>query len=127
MFKLLLILSFIPSPSYGSLGRPPEPQGWVEMKSDGPVILTWTKAIETKSIEDAPTLMVQNFERNEKMQTFIKAKGLDKKGCFDVVEEGWKQTWCPRSSKVYVVLSRGEDSELLKLKETLKSWVLSHD
>jgi hypothetical protein len=127
MFKSFLILCFFTSQIFASTTRPLEPKGWVEMNSDGPVLLTWAKAPEKGSLEEAPTLMVQNFERDEKMQTFIKAKALDKKGCFDLTEEGWKQTWCPRSSKIFVILSRGEDSELPSLKEKLQTWVLSHD
>ena len=122
VFLLTLILSLS---AFAENVRPPAPEGWVEMISLDPVVLTWVKADPEKKLESVPTVMVQSFEKSDKIKSFIESKNYQ--DCFDVDSKEWKQTWCPKKEEVFVILTKGNAPDLNARKEQLKSWVLSHD
>ncbi len=125
MFKLTLFFILFSLTAVAETGRPAVPEGWVEMVSLEPVILTWVKADPEKKLEEVPTVMVQSFDRTEKINTFLEK--YKSQTCFDVDGNGWVQTWCPRSDEVFVLLSKGNAPDLAARKEQLKTWMLSHD
>jgi hypothetical protein len=127
MFKFLFMLTILSLNSYADDPHPHAPLPWVEIHSIQPVILTWVKALPDKDIEEVPTFMVQKFPKDEKFRKFLKAHKSDSSGCFNLSTKEWEQTWCERKYKVMSVLMRGQDKDSVKIKEQLKSWVLSHD
>lgn len=127
MFKLLFVLIILSLNSFADDPHPHAPSEWVEIHSIEPVILTWVKAIPDKEIEEVPTFIVQKFPKDEKFKKFLKEHKADASGCFNLTNKDWEQTWCERKHKVMTVLSRGQDKDSAKIKEQLKSWVLSHD
>lgn len=116
--------------SFNSFAEDPHPrplQGWVEMHSIEPVILTWVKAKPDKELEEVPTFMVQSFKKDEKFQKFINSQKADAQGCFKISTKDWHQTWCARKQNVLAILSRGDDRDSGKINQILRSWVLTHD
>lgn len=124
LFTILFILSFN---SFAEDVHPKPPEGWVEMHSIEPVILTWVKAIPEKGLEEVPSYMVQSFTRDEKFSKFLSSQKSDAKGCFEITTKEWKQTWCGRQKNVFVILGRGSDEDSAKAKEKLIKWALTHD
>ena len=127
MLRVFIILSFLSLSSFAEELRPHAPEGWVEMNSLSPVILTWAQAMPEKNLEDVPTLMIQTFKNNGKIKDFFQKQTVDKAGCFQIEAGGWKQTWCERKNEVFVILARGTSDDLKAHHEKLKAWVLTHD
>ena len=127
MLKVFIIFSFLSLSSFAEELRPHAPDGWVEMNSLSPVILTWTKAMPEKNLEEVPTLMIQTFKNEGKIKDFLQKQSPDKSGCSQIEAGGWKQTWCDKKDEAFVILSRGSPEDLKIHHENLKAWVLSHD
>lgn len=125
MLKSIFFLTFFVLAAHAESEHPAAPEGWVEMASLDPVVVTWVKADPSKKLAEVPTLMVQAHQRTEKIKSFLEKYSAEK--CFDVDGNGWKQTWCPKKDEVFVVLSKGNASDLAAGKEQLMKWVLSHD
>ena len=122
MYLLFVIL--VSTATFGkTLQRPSD---WAEMNSIGPVILTWVKAMPDKKLSEVPTIQVQQYTLQASLVKFIQEK-IDSDNCRQIEEDGWNQSWCLRKNKIMVILSRGENAELVEVKESVKSWVLSHD
>lgn len=127
MILVFIISGLLSLSSFAEELHPPVPDGWVEMNSIEPVILTWVKAMPEKNLEEVPTLMVQQFKNENKIKDFILKNSKDQSGCFKLEAKGWQQTWCERKSEVFVTLSRGDSVDLKVHQAKLKSWILSHD
>jgi len=123
----LLLLSF---QSYGNVPYPKVPQGWVEMNSLSPVILTWAYADPEKKLLDTPSLMVQEFPKNEKLTKFLHKEKLDSHQCREVKsekQEDWDQIWCLRPNAIVVLLSKGSPVLIQAPKEALLKWVHAYE
>lgn len=125
MSKVLIFSILFSFAALAESEHPAAPEGWVEMASLDPVVVTWVKADPEKKLEELPTVMVQAHQRSAKINSFLEKHANEK--CFDVDGNGWKQTWCPKKDEVFVLLSKGNASDVTARKEQLMKWVLSHD
>lgn len=106
---------------------PRTPQGWLELRSLEPIILTWAKAGPEKSLDQVPTIMVQVFQKTEKIVKLFIDQKLDNKKCFETEKNGWKQIWCSKHQEAYVILTKNESAELAIQRQRLLSWIHDHD
>ncbi len=128
--RVLFILLLISFHSYGNVLLPKVPETWVEMNSLSPVILTWAYADPEKKLLDTPSLMIQEFPKNEKLLKFVLKEKLDSHQCREVKaqkKEDWDQIWCLRGEVVLVLLSKGNPSLIGAPKESLLKWVHSYE
>lgn len=126
---LFLLILFI-NQTYATNFYPKVPSAWVEMNSLSPVILTWAYADPDKKLIDTPSLMVQEFSRNEKLIKFVNKEKLDSHQCREVKaqkNQDWDQVWCLRKDSVLVLLSKGDPALVSTPKETLLKWVHSYE
>ena len=116
--------------TYATVFYPKTPSAWVEMNSLSPVILTWAYADPDKKLMDTPSLMVQEFPRNEKLTKFVQKNKLDSHQCREVKaqkKDDWDQVWCLRKDSVLVLLSKGDPALVSAPKKTLLKWVHSYE
>lgn len=128
--KALLFLLIISVQVQANALYPKAPSTWVEVKSLSPVLLTWAYADPEKKLLETPSLMVQEFPREEKFVKFIQKEKLDSHQCREVKaknKEDWDQTWCLRKDSILVLLSKGESSLISAPKETLLKWIHSYE
>lgn len=102
------------------------PQGWVEMATPDPIILSWAKVIPGKKLEDSPTVMIQKYEHSKKWESALKNISADSDGCKEIKAKSatdWNQLYCEKSKTIYAILWRGEKEETIGALETARKWL----